>query len=110
MAKRFLITTDRIGGGELGAVLTRNFMYSLARAEATPSAVMLMNEAARLACKGSDVLDDLQMLADKGVAIRVCGTCLDHLGIRDDLVVGEAGTMAEGVGAFLASDEIVTIS
>lgn len=110
MAKRFLITTDRIGGGELGSLLSRNFMYSLARASKTPSAVMLMNEGVRLACVGSEVLDDLRLLTEKGVAVKVCGTCLDFLGLGDALAVGEVGTMGGAVDAFLGADEIVTIS
>ncbi|MDA3936281.1 MAG: DsrE family protein [Actinomycetota bacterium] len=110
MSKRFLITTDSIGGGELGKQLARNFMRSLARADETPSTVMLMNEAVRLACEGSEVLDDLRLLADKGVAVKVCGACLEFLGLENALVIGGVGTMNEGVAAFLAPDEIVTIS
>ena len=54
MAKRVLIVTDRIGRGddELGRVLMKNFLYSLARNAEKPAAVMLMNEGVRLACDG----------------------------------------------------------
>ena len=46
MGKRVFIVSDRIGRGddELGALLMRNFLYSLARNEERPTAVMLMNE------------------------------------------------------------------
>ncbi|MDF1541850.1 MAG: sulfurtransferase-like selenium metabolism protein YedF [Anaerosomatales bacterium] len=112
VAKRVLITTDRLGRGdeELGRLLMRNFCYSLARAEERPAAVMLMNGGVRLACTGSEVLDDLGLLVENGVAIRVCGTCLDYLELTDSLAVGEVGTMPGAVEALLGEDGIVTIA
>lgn len=112
MSKRVLILSDTIGSSdsELGRVLMRNFIYSLARTEPRPAAVMMMNEGVRLACEGSEVLDDLRLLAEFGVGIRACGTCLDYIGIRDDLAVGEVGTMPDSVAALLGADDIVTIS
>lgn len=112
MGKRIFITNDRLGSGEteLGRLLMRNFMYSLARNPAKPSAVMLANEGVRLACEGSEVLDDLQLLAQAGVPIKACGTCLDFLGIADALRIGDIGTMPQAVEALLGGDEIVTIA
>lgn len=111
MSNRVLILTDRLGRGneELGRVLMQSFLYSLARNEETPRAVNLMNEGVRLACTGSASLDDLALLAEKGVAIRACGTCLDFFGLKDELAVGEVGTMPEAVAALVA-DDVLTIS
>ncbi len=110
MATRVLITTDRIGRGddELGRILMKNFLYSLARNAQRPSAVMLMNEGVRLACAGSDSLDDLTLLTEDGVAIKVCGTCLDFLGLKDSVEVGAVGTMPDSVAALMA-DDVLTI-
>ena len=110
MAKRVFIVTDRIGrdNDELGAVLMKNFLYSLARNAERPKAVMFMNAGVRLACKGSASLDDLALLAENGVAIKACGTCLDFLGLKDELAVGEVGTMPDSVAALLA-DDVLTI-
>jgi selenium metabolism protein YedF len=112
VAKRVLISTDRIGrtDDELGRLLMRNFCYSLARNEERPLAVMLMNSAVRLACEGSEVLDDLALLVENGVTVKVCGTCLDFLKLTDSLVVGDVGTMPDAVAALLGADEIVTIA
>ena len=112
MTKRVLILTDRIGRGddELGRLLMRNFVYSLARDDNRPAAVMMMNEGVRLACEGSEVLDDLRLLAESGVAIKACGTCLDFLELTEKLAVGEAGTMPASVAAMLGDDQIVTIA
>ena len=111
MAKRVFIVTDRIGRGddELGRVLMKNFLYSLARNAEKPASVMLMNEGVRLACAGSSSLDDLALLVESEVAVKVCGTCLDFLGLKDDLAVGEVGTMPDSVAA-LVSSEVLTIA
>lgn len=112
MAKRVLVLTDTLGRGDLdlGRVLMKNFLYSLARDEQRPADVMFMNEGVRLACEGSESLDDLRLLIDAGVAVKACGTCLDFLGLSEKLAVGEVGTMPASVAALLGPDEIVTIS
>ena len=111
MAKRVFITTDSIGrsNAELGAVLMKNFIYSLARNDEPPKAVMLMNEGVRLACNGSTCLDDLRILADNGVPVKACGTCLDFLGLTGELAVGDVGAMPDSVKALLA-DDVLTIA
>lgn len=111
MATRILITSDRYGSGddELGRTLMRNFLYSLARSNSKPSAVMLANAGVKLACKGSASLDDLKLLAADGVAVRACGTCLDYYHLTESLAVGEIGSMPQSVEALMSSDRIVTI-
>jgi selenium metabolism protein YedF len=112
MAKRVLITSDHIGSGddELGAILMKNFLYSLARNEERPVAVTLMNTGVRLACTGSASLDDLALLAEQGVPIKVCGTCLDFLGLMDELKAGDVGTMVDAVAALMGDDSVLTIA
>jgi selenium metabolism protein YedF len=108
VSKRIFVVSDRIGGAnpELGALLMKNFIYSIARAEPLPKAVHLMNDGVRLACEGSTSLDDLSLLAEKGVAIRACGTCLDYLGLAEQLAVGEIGAMPDAAAALLADDTL----
>ncbi|MBA4370168.1 MAG: sulfurtransferase-like selenium metabolism protein YedF [Coriobacteriaceae bacterium] len=112
MAKRILILSDRVGSGdeELGRLLMRNLLYAVARNDEPPAAVMLMNGGVRLACEGSESLDDLRLLAEKGVPVRVCGTCLDFLGLKESLSVGDVGAMPDSVAALLGADDIVTIA
>lgn len=112
MAKRVLILSDTLGSenSELGAVLMKNFIYSLARNADKPAAVMLMHSGVRLACEGSESLDDLKLLIEQGIAVKACGTCLDYLGLKEALVVGEVGTMPASVEALLGADDIVTLT
>ncbi|MFA5843975.1 MAG: sulfurtransferase-like selenium metabolism protein YedF [Coriobacteriia bacterium] len=112
MAKRILIMSDRMGSGddELGRLLMRNFLYSLAREEGQPAAVLFSNGGVRLACEGSESLDDLRLLVENGVAVRACGTCLDFLGLKESLAVGEVGAMPGLVASLCGPDDIVTIA
>lgn len=111
MGKRVFIVTDRIGrdNAELGRILMKNFLYSLARNEIRPDAVVLMNEGVRLACEGSESLDDLRLLVEAGVPVSACGTCLDFLGLSERQVVGTVGAMPASV-AGLVADEVLTIA
>ena len=112
MAKRILITTDKIGrdNGELGAKLMKNFLYTVARNDRAPKSVTFWNEGVRLACEGSESLDDLRMLVDRGVIVKACGTCLEFLGLADRLAVGIIGTMPECVPILLSDEDILTIA
>jgi selenium metabolism protein YedF len=112
VAKTFWIISDRIGEGDedLGRLLMHNFLYSLARGETKPARLMFMNGGVKLVCTGSGELDDIKLLADSGVVVKVCGTCLDFFGLKDALAVGEIGDMP-GSAAFLAGDsDVVTIA
>ncbi len=112
MGKVVFMCTDSIGqgDGELGRKLASSFLYSLARTEPRPAAVLFMNAGVRLACEGSPALDDLRLLAEDGVIIKSCGTCLDYYGLKDALAVGEVGNMNDTAATFMGEHEIVTIA
>lgn len=106
-----LVTGDRLGKGddELGAILMRNFIYSVARSQERPDVLAVMNGGVRLACEGSESLEDLRLLVQEGVEVKACGTCLDYLGLKDSLAVGVIGTMAETVAGIGAADKVVVV-
>jgi len=112
MAKRVLIVSETFGTGdkELGTLLMKNFIYSLARNAEAPAVVMLANSGVRLACRDSESLDDLRLLVEAGVPVKSCGTCLDFYGLTDSLAVGEVGAMPASVEAMMGEDAIVTIA
>ncbi len=81
------------GDDELGAKLMKGFVFSLTQMDVLPDTILLYNGGARLSCEGSPVLDDLRALADAGVEVLTCGTCLNHYGITDQLAVGDVTNM-----------------
>lgn len=105
------VNSDRIGQGDdaLGARLMGSFIYSLARTTTRPDVVMFMNGGVRLACHGSTAVEDLRLLASDGTAIYSCGTCLDWLGLKDSLMVGEVGNMNDTVALMMEADDVVSI-
>ena len=112
MAKTFLFTTDTLGTGdeELGRLLMRNLIYSLARADNASERLMFMNGGVRLTCEGSPALDDIKAMAEAGTIVKSCGTCLDYLGLKDSLAVGEVGDMAGSAAVLSGSADVVTIA
>jgi selenium metabolism protein YedF len=94
------IASDIVGRGsdELGVILMRALMPTLLEVEPKPQVIVLMNNGVKLAVSDSPVLEDLQALADKGVEILICGTCLKYFDLTDKVAVGQisnAYTIAE---------------
>lgn len=112
MAKTFWFVTDSLGSGDeqLGRVLVRNLIYTLARSEERPERLLFLNAGVRLTCEGSESLRDLRMLQEAGTIIRSCGTCLDYFGLKDSLAVGEVGDMSGTVAALAGDSDVVTVA
>lgn len=81
------------GDDELGDVLIKAFIFALTQQDELPDSVLFYNGGVKLTIEGSPVLDDVKKLADAGVEILSCGTCLMHYGLEDKLAVGEATNM-----------------
>ena len=89
------VASDSMGIGDvgLGKKLLKGFIYSLTQLDELPATMLFYNSGAHVTCEGSASLDDLRNLADAGVEILTCGTCLEHYGIADKLAVGEVTNM-----------------
>lgn len=89
------VGADHMGEGsnELGAALLKGFIFALTMQDKLPSTILFFNGGARLTCEGSDSLEDLKALGEKGVEILTCGTCLDFYGLKDKLAVGSVTNM-----------------
>ncbi len=89
------IGSDKMGNGgeELGKILIKSFIYTVKETTPWPATMVFFNSGVYLTCEGSQVLEDLKALADEGVEIISCGTCLDYYNIKDKLQVGEIGNM-----------------
>ncbi len=94
-APAILLGRNTLGTGseELGAILMKSFFVSLLELSQLPRAVMLINSGVYLAVTDSPVLQPLQELSRRGVAVMVCGTCLDYFSLKEKLAVGEVTNM-----------------
>jgi len=93
----------------LARKLARTFLGVLDTGNKLPRTICLYAEGVKLAVKGSNVLEDLQALVDKGVEVIVCTTCLNHFGLMGELAVGEAKGMKEIVDAQWGAAKVITL-
>ena len=105
------IDTDSLGRGseELGKILMRSFLQTLEQSEVHPQRIILINSGVKLACEGSEVLEDLQEFSAKGVEILSCGTCLDYFGIKKKLMVGKVSNMYEIINSLARAGKLIKI-
>jgi selenium metabolism protein YedF len=96
-----------IGEEALGTILMRSFLRTLLDLETKPSRLILVNAGVRLSSEGSEVLETLQALSDKGVEILSCGTCLDFYGLKEKLKVGKISNMYDIAQSLLEADRLV---
>ncbi|MBE6052764.1 MAG: sulfurtransferase-like selenium metabolism protein YedF [Clostridium sartagoforme] len=95
LAPTILVSTNLLGNGDdrLGETLMKVYINTLAEAEILPENLMFINGGVKLTCSGSDVLDSLNVMKEKGVNIISCGACLDFYNLKEELKVGEIGNM-----------------
>ena len=105
-----VIAGDKMGRGndELGYVLVKTFLHTVAEQAQKPDVMIFYNTGAKLTVQGSDVLDDLKKLESKGVQILVCGTCLNYFEIKDKLAVGIVSNMYDIVEIISSAGRLFT--
>ena len=71
-----LIASDSMGRGteELGSILMRAFFHTLGEVTPRPDKIVFVNSGVKLVAQGSEVIDDLVGLKNRGVEILACGT------------------------------------
>ena len=91
------VTAATMGSGDddLGALLLRSFLKTQAQLDRKPDAILFYNDAVKLCCEGSLLLDDLRSLEQAGIEIVACGTCLNFFELGDELRVGRVTDMLE---------------
>ena len=94
-APTILVATNILGNGDdrLGETLMKVYINTLVESEILPENLIFINGGVKLTCTGSDVLDSLNSMKEKGVNIISCGACLDFYNLKDELKVGEIGNM-----------------
>lgn len=95
------------GEGELSKNLLKAFLYALSQQESLPETILFYNGGASLTCQGSLSLEDLKSMAERGVEILTCGTCLNFYGLTEMLAVGGVTNMYDIVEKQMAADLIV---
>jgi selenium metabolism protein YedF len=107
----FVISGDFMGKveGDLGRVLIKAFLNTLAERDDLPSHLVLFNTGVALACGKAETVGALKRLEDRGVTILACGTCLDFLGLKETLKAGIVSNMYEIVETLASTERCITI-
>ena len=107
-----LIGTDRLGTGDddLGRKLLVNFIGTLKEMGRELWCLVLVNAGVKLAAAGSEVLSNLQELAQGGVMVLVCGACLNHFQLLEQKQVGETTNMLDIVTHMQLADKVIPLT
>ena len=111
MGTTIFINKDRIGHGsdELGSNLIKAFIATIKDLAVQPRTICFMNSGVKLTVKGAETLPYLKGLAEKGIEILVCGTCLNYFNLKEQLGVGRISNMYDISETMLKSSKVITI-
>lgn len=96
-----------VGDERLGSILMRAFLKTLSDLDPKPWRMIFVNSGVQLTAEGSEVLETLKLLANQGVEILSCGTCLDFYGLKETLRVGIVSNMYDIAQSLIDADKIV---
>lgn len=110
-ASIMLIGTDRLGDGpeELGRLLMKNFIITLLDLKELPDRMFFINTGVLLAAEGSEVIEALQELGNRGVEVLSCGICLDYFKKKEHLAAGGVTNMFTIAESLLGAGAIVRL-
>ena len=106
-----LIGSDRLGEGaeELGRLLMKNFIITLLDLDIVPERIFFVNSGVFLTTEGSEVLEALEKLGNRGVEILSCGVCLDFFRRREKLGAGSVTTMFTIAESLMSAGSVVRL-
>ena len=97
-----------IGNEELGALLMSNFLSTLGDFVKEVSHILLVNGGVKLACEGSDKVENLVMLEEAGIEILSCGTCINHFNLSERVKAGKVSNMFTILQVLSSANTILT--
>jgi len=107
----FLIASDCLGDGqeELGRLLMKNFIITLLDLSEIPERMLFLNRGIFLTTEGSEVIEALEKLANRGVEILSCGVCLDFFNRREKLCTGSVTNMFTIAESMLRAGSVIRL-
>lgn len=102
------LDSDTIGSdAALGRLLVQGLLETLKAIEPMPSHLILYSRAVLLAVEDATTLPALQAIAARGVAILLCGTCVDYFDKKAAVRVGEIANMLTLMEIQLAAGKVL---
>ncbi|MBI5305309.1 MAG: DsrE family protein [Chloroflexi bacterium] len=107
-----VILFTRFGMGDAPTALQQKLaatFLTLLNQDTPPGVIAFYGEGVKLACAGSPVLEPLQNLAGKATRLVICQTCLDFLGLREQVRVGIVGGMGDIIAAMNGAAKVISV-
>lgn len=106
-----LIPSDRLGDGpeELGRLLMKNFIMTLLDMKDPPDRIFFLNSGVLLTTEGSELLEALEGLGNRGVELFSCGVCLDFFNRKEKLLAGSVTNMFSIAEGLLKAGSVVRL-
>ena len=106
-----LIGSDRLGDGpeELGRLLMRNFIMTLLDCSDLPDRMFFINSGVLLTAPGSEVIEALEALGNRGVEVLSCGICLDFFPKQESRAAGGVTNMFTIAESLLGARSVVRL-
>jgi selenium metabolism protein YedF len=107
-----LIKGDRIGIGsdELGGILVKSLVNTLAENTELPEKIVLINSGVKLVCEGSDLIEAFSSLEKKGVELLACGTCLNYFELQEKIRAGRVSNAFEILNSLLSAERVIDLA
>ena len=103
------LTAETMGRGDddLGRLLLKNYLITLAEMSELPEAIYLVNAGVKLVCAGSELLEVFDKLGCLGVDIAACGLCLEFFHLKEKQAIGRSTNMLEIATALQKADGVI---
>jgi hypothetical protein len=97
------------GDGPFAMEMFEKFLHSLEKPDLAGEALCFYTDGVKLVADDSPVVESLRLLEKLGMRIVICGSCVDHFGMRERVAVGEIGGMTEIVALLRAAGRVVRV-
>jgi hypothetical protein len=106
-----LITKDGMGSADktLQHKLLDIYLKLLMENRSLPYAICFYAEGVKLVVEGSQFIDRLSQIEQKGVRLIICLTCLDYFSLTDKVRVGIVGGMSDILEAQVHASKLITL-
>lgn len=104
----YVFSSRRLGQGadDLGDILIRGFLRTVAKTEPYPHILIFLNSSVEL-LPLTEIQESLSALQQHGVKILACGTCIDYFKLREQIAPEWVSNMGEIVAQITNAAKVV---
>jgi selenium metabolism protein YedF len=97
------------GSEELGKILLQACVNTLGEVSPLPKAILCYNAGVFVAAEGAPTVPALTNLVERGVALLVCGTCVDYFDLKGKIASGTISNMYDILQQLSTAQRIITL-